>query len=241
MLRRDFILACGASALTASLPATLAGASPRFYFSCPAGRTRRAARLKAGALPENRISSSTIRFAGTPCFLLNLGKPTKTSAAAEKPPTKQIYEWPGGVGAGPQASSPIPRSARHRLTYPTREISFISYRGEKIGREPVRTSDTFAAPSTASTILPKARKVLAGPRRPSRSPRSFSNTIRRATACSRSGPWAGSCSTSFFPASTKFPPRPSITAGHARAGRRDPLHSERAGAVLQAAGEVLKA
>src|SRR5258706_9210359 len=79
MLRRDFILACGPSTLTASLPATPAGASARFYSRAllvdPAGRP-----LEAGALPENRNFIFHYPFAGTPCFLLNLGKATKPSA-----------------------------------------------------------------------------------------------------------------------------------------------------------------
>jgi Rieske Fe-S protein len=59
---------------------------------------------------------------------LNLGKPTKASAQL-KTANEQTYEWPGGVGAN---HSIVAYSAicAHRLTYPTREISFISYRNE---------------------------------------------------------------------------------------------------------------
>ena len=127
MRRRGFILACGASALAASLPATPADASPRFYPRArlvdPSGRP-----LEARALPANRNFIFHYPFAGTPCFLLNLGKPTKVSAQL-KTADEQTYEWPGGVGAG---HSIVAYSAicAHRLTYPTREISFISYRNE---------------------------------------------------------------------------------------------------------------
>src|SRR3979490_2567372 len=120
MLRRDFILACGASALTASLPATPADGSPRFYSRAllvdPAGRP-----LKAGTLPENRNFIFHYPFAGTPCFLLNLGKPTKPSAQL-KTADEQTYEWPGGVGAD---HSIVPYSAicAHRLTHPPPDIS----------------------------------------------------------------------------------------------------------------------
>src|SRR5260370_10059086 len=124
MRRRDFVLACGASALTASLPATPADASPRFYSRArlvdPAGRP-----LRAGALPGNRNFIFHYPFAGTPCFLLNLGRPTKP-AARLKTADEQSYEWPGGVGEGHGivAYSAI---CAHRLTYPTRAITFISY------------------------------------------------------------------------------------------------------------------
>src|SRR6267154_79415 len=115
MLRRDFILACGASALTAPLPATPADASPRLYSRAllvdPAGRP-----LEAGALPEKRNFIFHYPFAGTPCFLLNLGKPTRPFAQL-KTADERTYEWPGGVGAG---HSIVAYSAicAHRLTGP---------------------------------------------------------------------------------------------------------------------------
>src|SRR5216684_5137877 len=159
MRRRNFILACGASALAASLPAAPADASPRFYARArlvdPAGRP-----LKAGALPENRNFIFHYPFAGTPCFLLNLGRPTKPSAHL-KTADEQSYEWPGGVGA---AHSIVAYSAicAHRLTYPTREISFISYRGEKSAGS--RFAQVIHCCSEHSQYDPaEGAKVLAGP------------------------------------------------------------------------------
>src|SRR6266446_5951979 len=97
MRRRNFILACGASALAASLPAAPVDASPRFYSRArlvdPAGRP-----LRARALPANRNFIFHYPFAATPCFLLNLGRPTKLFAQL-KTADEQTYEWPGGVGA----------------------------------------------------------------------------------------------------------------------------------------------
>ena len=120
------MFACAASALAASLPAP-ADASPRFYARArlidPSGRP-----LAAHALPANRNFIFHYPFAGTPCFLLNLGKPTKVWAQL-KTANERTYEWRGGVGAD---HSIVAYSAicAHRLTYPTREISFISYRNE---------------------------------------------------------------------------------------------------------------
>jgi Rieske Fe-S protein len=128
MQRRAFVLACAASAVTAPLPAAPADARPRFY-----SRARLVDRdgkpLKAHELPANRNFIFHYPFAGTPCFLLNLGKPTKTSAQL-KTADAHDYRWPGGSGA---EHSIVAYSAicAHRLTYPTREISFISYRDEK--------------------------------------------------------------------------------------------------------------
>jgi arsenite oxidase small subunit len=159
MRRRNFILACGASALAASLPATPADASPRFYARArlvdPAGGP-----LNARALPANRNFIFHYPFAGTPCFLLNLGKPTKPSAQL-KTANEQTYEWPGGVGAnhGVVAYSAI---CAHRLTYPTREISFISYRGEKSAGS--RFAQVIHCCSEHSQYDPaEGAKVLAGP------------------------------------------------------------------------------
>ena len=128
MHRRNFVLACAASAVGASLPAMSADTEPRLYARTrllgPDGKP-----LRAGALPANRNFIFHYPYAGTPSFLLNLGKPTRESAVL-KTAEARTYQWPGGVGAG---HSIVAYSAicAHRLTYPTREISFISYRDEK--------------------------------------------------------------------------------------------------------------
>src|SRR5437879_3747033 len=159
MYRRDFMFACTASALAVSLRATAADASPRFYSRArlidPAGRP-----LAAHALPANRNFIFHYPFAGTPCFLLNLGKPTKASAHL-KTANEQTYEWLGGVGAD---HSIVAYSAicAHRLTYPTREISFISYRGEKSAGS--RFAQVIHCCSEHSQYDPaEGAKVLAGP------------------------------------------------------------------------------
>ena len=153
------MLACGASALAASLPATPADASPRFYSRAqlvdPAGQP-----LRARALPANRNFIFHYPFAGTPCFLLNLGKPTKGSAQL-KTADEKVYQWPGGVGAKQNivAYSAI---CAHRLTYPTREISFISYRDEKSAGS--RFAQVIHCCSEHSQYDPaEGAKVLAGP------------------------------------------------------------------------------
>src|SRR5437867_7883846 len=113
MQRRSFMFACATSALAASLPGVAADASPRLYFRArlvdPAGRP-----LQARSLPANRNFIFHYPFSGTPCFLLNLGKPTKVSARL-KTADERTYEWPGGVGAD---RSIVAYSAicAHRLT-----------------------------------------------------------------------------------------------------------------------------
>jgi arsenite oxidase small subunit len=127
MERREFVQFCVAAAASAASPAVAADAEPRRY-----ARSRlvdaHGAPLHASEVPANRNLIFHYPFAATPCFLLNLGRaatPTALKTADEHP-----YLWQGGVGA---AHSIVAYSAicAHKLTYPTREISFISYREEK--------------------------------------------------------------------------------------------------------------
>ena len=159
MQRRDFMSACAASALAVSLPAAPADAAPRFYARArlvgPGGKP-----LRARDLPANRNFIFHYPYAGTPCFLLNLGKPTKASAQL-KTAEARTYQWPGGVGAG---HSIVAYSAicAHRLTYPTRDISFISYRDEKSAGS--RFAHVIHCCSEHSQYDPaEGAKVLAGP------------------------------------------------------------------------------
>lgn len=127
MERRDFIRVCAASALGLGAEHTFAArdALPRQYVRTQlvddGGQPLRASRLAVG---ENYVFHYP--FEGTPCFLLNLGKPTAQNVPL-KTEDGSSYQWPGGVG--PQRAI-VGYSAicSHQLTYPTRQISFISYR-----------------------------------------------------------------------------------------------------------------
>jgi Rieske Fe-S protein len=135
MQRREFVRACAlAGAAAASVPELIGralaqeGATPRLY-----GRVRLVDAdgqpLRSNAIPVGRNLIFHYPFAGTPCFLLNLGKPTRRGAVLRTTDAR-TYEWRGGTGAngGVVAYSAI---CAHKLTYPTPEISFISYRADK--------------------------------------------------------------------------------------------------------------
>jgi Rieske Fe-S protein len=150
--------ACAASALGASLSVP-ADASPRLYARArlvdTSGRP-----IEARAIAVDRNFIFHYPFAGTPCFLLNLGRPTKVGASL-KTADAQSYEWPGGAGAG---HSIVAYSAicAHRLTYPTREISFISYRAGKSAGS--RFEHVIHCCSEHSQYDPaEGARVLAGP------------------------------------------------------------------------------
>jgi Rieske Fe-S protein len=157
MERRDFLKLCAAASVVS--PAVAADARPRFYQKVllvdPKG-----APLRAGAIPANQNLVFRYPFTATPCFLLNLGKPL-SQAVQLKTAGNQPYEWRGGVG--PQRSI-VAYSAicAHRMSYPTREISFISYRAEKSPGS--RHASVIHCCSEHSQYDPAAgAKVLAGP------------------------------------------------------------------------------
>ncbi len=141
MERRDFLKACAAGAtLAASAPQALAAqqASPRFYARALLV-DRNGAALAASSLKPETNYIFHYPFGGTPCFLLDLGKPTQRDVELKTADGKR-YVWAGGVGA---RRSVVAFSAicAHKLAYPTRQISFISYRSGDDG-------STFARPDT---------------------------------------------------------------------------------------------
>jgi len=159
MQRRDFIKYCAASAAATGTPVLAADATPARY-----GRATlvgaSGAPLKAAAVPVDRNLIFHYPFAATPCFLLNLGRPARASARLATA-DRRGYEWTGGVG--PKRSI-VAYSAicAHQLAYPTREISFISYRTEKSPRNKLGNVIHCCAEHSQYDPADGAR-VLAGP------------------------------------------------------------------------------
>jgi Rieske Fe-S protein len=157
--RRDFIGLCAAAAATAGAPALAADARPHLY-----ARARLVgadgAPLRAQRVPARRNLIFHYPYASTPCFLLNLGRPA-AAAARLKTVEGEPYEWRGGVGA---RRSIVAYSAicAHQLSYPTRDISFISFRTEKtIGN---KFANVIHCCSEHSQYDPaQGGRVLAGP------------------------------------------------------------------------------
>lgn len=161
MQRRDFIKVCAAGAAAGAHDLFAAqDLNPRFYsrtqLTDEGGRPLRAASLVAG---RNYIFHYP--FESTPCFLLNLGKPTvrdvqlKTEGGA-------TYQWAGGVGPG-RAIVGYSAICAHRMSYPTPQISFISYR-EKSTAPGVMRANTIHCCSEHSEYDPTAgAKVVGGP------------------------------------------------------------------------------
>src|SRR5438309_499993 len=152
MERREFVAFCVASAAAAATSAVAADAQPRRY-----ARSRlvdaHGAPLLGKAVPANRNLIFHYPYAATPCFLLNLGRPA-APAVQLKTADEKAYEWHGGVGA---ERSIVAYSAicAHRLTYPTRDISFISYREAKSAGNRSATP-THSSPDPTRHLRPKA-------------------------------------------------------------------------------------
>jgi len=158
MERRGFIKFCAASAAALGAPEVAADARAQFYAKARLV-DEKGAPLRAKAIPVNRNFIFHYPFAATPCFLLNLGKAVKP--AQLKTVSGQAYEWNGGVGT---TRSVVAYSAicAHRLSYPTKDISFISFRAEKSARN--RIANVIHCCSEHSQYDPaEGARVVAGP------------------------------------------------------------------------------
>jgi len=159
MRRRDFIKLCAAGAAAGAPAFAAADATARLYARAklidPSGAPLRAARI-----PRERNLVFNYPYEVTPCFLLNLGRPA-ASAVRLATVDHRSYEWQGGVGPD---RSVVAYSAicAHKLTYPTRQISFISYRAD--AAPPNRHARVIHCCSEHSQYDPAAGgKVVAGP------------------------------------------------------------------------------
>lgn len=126
MDRRRFVRVC-----STGLAATMV--SPRLLAQ-EGGVEQRYHRVRLLAKDGSPITASSLTigvayvfhypFEGTPCFLVNLGKPA--AGTVLKDASGQDYEWGGGVG---EQKSIVAFSAicSHQLSYPSKQHSFINY------------------------------------------------------------------------------------------------------------------
>jgi arsenite oxidase small subunit len=129
MKRRQFVRACAASAAAAALPEASQAAvlTARLYRRArlvdEAGKPIHLDALKVGT---NYVFDYP--YSSTPCFLLRLERPAGP-AVNLKTESGDTYRWEGGIGA---ARDVVAYSAicAHKLTYPTKQVSFIGYRKE---------------------------------------------------------------------------------------------------------------
>jgi Rieske Fe-S protein len=127
MERRDFVRLCAAAAGAATLPqaAEAATLNARLYKRATLVDEKGAA-LRVGALKVGRNYVFDYPFSATPCFLLRLEKPAPGGIEL-RTESGQPYRWEGGVGEG-RAVVAYSAICAHKMTYPTRQVSFIGYR-----------------------------------------------------------------------------------------------------------------
>jgi arsenite oxidase small subunit len=161
MDRRGFIectagAACAAAG--AAWPALAADARPKPYPRAvlvdEVGEPVRASRLRA---LENYVFHYP--FEATPVFLLRLGMPLAPRELSSR--ANDAYAWPGGVGAD---RSIVAYSAicAHKLVYPTRDVSFISFRRVR-GRSGVQDNVIHCCAEHSQYDPARGAEVLSGP------------------------------------------------------------------------------
>jgi Rieske Fe-S protein len=171
MQRRGFFGACASVAAMGTLPAALAraaGAPVRLY-----GRVRLTGadgtRLEASRLRVGESYVFNYPYVTTPCFLLDLGRPVQFTEPLSTQQGER-YVWPGGVG--PQrALVAFSAICAHKMSHPSKSISFINYRHEEVsfrgGDESlVRRKGVIFCCSEKSAYDPaRGARVLGGPAR----------------------------------------------------------------------------
>lgn len=162
MDRRSFIESCttGAACITAcaALPVFAADAAPRSYQRALLV-DERGEPLRAASLKPLTNYVFHYPFEATPVFLLNLGKPAPPRSLSTK--DRDAYAWPGGVG--PQRSLVAYCAiCAHKLVYPTREVSFISFRKTRAQRG-VRDELIHCCADHSQYDPARGAQVLSGP------------------------------------------------------------------------------
>ena len=128
MKRRNFVQICAASAASAAIPGE--GAAPatlqaRLYRRAKlVDEQRQPVRIESLATGANYVLDYP--YEATPCFLLRLDKPVAAGIVL-KTESGDVYPWEGGIG---ERRNVVAYSAicAHKMTYPTKVVSFIGYR-----------------------------------------------------------------------------------------------------------------
>lgn len=142
MKRRDFVKVCAATTiLVHQRPALLAAGGDTAEFH---GRAKlvdpRGNPLRAGDLEPHTNYIFHYPYRATPCFLLNLGRPTEEEVPLVTEDGSE-YVWQGGAGPG-RSIVAYAAICAHRMSYPTRDVNFISYRHGDVALNADQSGDT---------------------------------------------------------------------------------------------------
>jgi arsenite oxidase small subunit len=164
MDRRSFIGTCsaGAMGLSAGTPlgARAAGVKAKQYLPALLVDEQGEA-LRASALKPQVNYIFAYPFEGTPVFLLDLARPVGSHALSTQ--ERDPYSWPGGVGRN-RSIVAFSAICAHELTYPSREVSFISFRKARAHRG-VQDGLIHCCAEHSQYDPAKGAEVLSGPAR----------------------------------------------------------------------------
>lgn len=166
--RRRFVQMCASAA-------ALVGANPALLAQNQ-GPVHRYQRVKLVDERERPIMAAGLQvgenylfyypYVSTPCFLLNLGRPTRNTSLETE--DGHAYRWEGGIG--PQrAVVAFSAICAHKLSHPAREVSFINYRHtpatfQNADNESVQQGQVIYCCSEKSVYDPvNGARVLGGP------------------------------------------------------------------------------
>jgi Rieske Fe-S protein len=165
MDRRHFVQLCATSlAISGACKSALGAIEGQAKRYGPATLVDREGRpIKAKALLPERNYLFHYPYVGTPCFLLNLATPPRQQDVGLRTDDGQGYDWRGGVGPR-RAIVSYSAICAHKLAYPTKQLSFISYKGANAGKDGRATPNTIHCCAEHSEYDPAAgARVVAGP------------------------------------------------------------------------------
>ncbi|MBE7368325.1 (2Fe-2S)-binding protein [Ramlibacter pallidus] len=163
MDRRSFLeCTAGAAGLGAAVafPAWAADAKPKAYARAVLV-DERGDPVRAGSLKPQANYVFHYPFEATPVFLLELGRPVAPHALTTE--DRNAYSWPGGVGRN-RSIVAFSAICAHQLVYPTKDVSFISFRKTR-ARQGVQDGLIHCCAEHSQYDPAKGAQVLSGPAR----------------------------------------------------------------------------
>ena len=129
--RRTFVKSCVASiAMVSANPNILAKAEPVNNYSRALLTDDKGKPINSEFLRINHGFVFHYPFVTTPCFIINIGRPV-TAVTDLQTHAGEHYQWPGGCGPDKSVVA-FAAICSHKLSYPTKTLSFLNYRPESV-------------------------------------------------------------------------------------------------------------
>ena len=159
MKRREFVQVCAAATGGVALPLPSGAANLARAYRRAKLIDERNVPVHLDALKPGTNYVFDYPYASTPCFLIKLDRPV--NAVDLRTESGATYRWEGGLGAG-KAVVAYSAICAHKLTYPTKQVSFIGYRHEPSAVAP--QGKVITCCSDRSVYDPAAgARVVSGP------------------------------------------------------------------------------